>query len=137
MAWRSGPFPWAHMASRKQRCIILLERSISGIKDSLPLLLILGEARKFTKRKTSLILYGSNFVQCGPGNEAARVFGMEEAPVSVKKSVDFVVATVKIFLLVEFEKKYVSNGYELQVDAATGDKTSGHFPSIEGEDRTW
>ncbi|KAM0803843.1 putative aflatoxin biosynthesis ketoreductase nor-1 [Usnea florida] len=59
------------------------------------------------------------FVQSGPGNEAARIFGMEEAPVSIKECVEFVVAT------------------ELQVDAATREKTSGHFPSIEGEDRTW
>lgn len=33
-------------------------------------------------------------------------------------------------------KKYVSNGYELQVDAASRGKTSGHFPSIEGEEWT-
>lgn len=56
------------------------------------------------------------FVQSGPGNEAARFFGMEEAPVPVQKSVEFVVATV---------------------DAASRGKTSGHFPSIEGEDWVW
>ena len=71
------------------------------MKGSLPSLLILGEARNFTKRKTSLILSGSRFVQSGPGNEAARFFGMEEAPVSVKKAVEFVVATVRISSLIQ------------------------------------
>ena len=83
------------MASRKQRCTISLEKSISKMKDSLPLLLILGKARKFTKRNTSLILSLTRFVQSGPGNEAARIFGMEEAPVSIKECVEFVVATVR------------------------------------------
>lgn len=56
------------------------------------------------------------FVQTASGNEAARAFGMGEAPVPVKKSVEFLVATI---------------------DGATRDKTSGHFPSIEGEDWAW
>ena len=68
------------------------------MKDSLPLLWILGEVSKSTKREMSLILSGSRIVQTGPGNEAARFFGMEEAPVSVRKSVEFVVATVRVSL---------------------------------------
>ena len=41
---------------------------------------------------------GSSFVQTNAGNEAARHFGMKEAPVPVKKSVEYLVATVSISL---------------------------------------
>lgn len=43
-----------------------------------------------------LTLSGFRFVQTASGNEAARAFGMGEAPVPVKKSVEFLVATVRI-----------------------------------------
>lgn len=56
MAWRRCPFRWAHMASRKQRCTILLERYILRMKDSLPLLLILGKARKYKEKNKSNIV---------------------------------------------------------------------------------
>ena len=31
----------------------------------------------------------------------------------------------------------MANRFDFQIDSATRDKTSGHFPSVEGEDWTW
>lgn len=56
------------------------------------------------------------FLKTELGNKVARMFGMDEAPMPVKKSLEFLVATI---------------------DGATRDKTSGHFPSVEGEDWAW
>ena len=61
---------------------------------------------------------------------------MIEAPVSVKKSVEYLVATVRI------PPGFSTLGRlslidELQIDGATRDKTSGHFSSIEGKDWAW
>ena len=39
---------------------------------------------------------GSRFVQTDSGNKGARSFGMAEAPTPVKKSVEFLVATVRL-----------------------------------------
>lgn len=61
---------------------------------------------------------------------------MIERPVPVKKSVEYLVATVRI------PPGFSTSGRlslinELQTDGATRDKTSGRFPSIEGEDWAW
>ena len=55
-------------------------------------------------------------MQTENGNESAQRFGMKEARTPVKESVEFLVA---------------------KIDGATREDTSGHFPSIEGEDWPW
>lgn len=54
----------------------------------------------------------------------------------VKKSVEYLVASVRIPPgFSTLGRASLMN--ELQIDGATRDKTSGHFPSIEGEDWAW
>ena len=56
------------------------------------------------------------FVQTDMGNEGARKVGMEKAFLTIEQSINFMVPVV---------------------DNATKEKTSGHFPSIEGGDFAW
>ncbi|EKG16351.1 Short-chain dehydrogenase/reductase SDR [Macrophomina phaseolina MS6] len=56
------------------------------------------------------------FVQTDMGNAGAAFFGMKEATTTISDSVNFIVSTV---------------------DSATREKTSGHFPTIEGGDFAW
>lgn len=56
------------------------------------------------------------FVASEAGNQAARAFGMPEAPVPVQQSVDFIMA---------------------EIDKSTREQTGGRFVSIEGSDWEW
>ncbi|KAF2259786.1 putative aflatoxin biosynthesis ketoreductase nor-1 [Lojkania enalia] len=56
------------------------------------------------------------FVQTDMGNSGAQKFGMEKAFTTIEDSINFLVPTI---------------------DNATKEKTSGHFPSIEGGDFAW
>ena len=65
------------------------------------------------------------------------MFGMEEAPVPVKKSLEYLVATVRISSGVSALGNASLMDLDLQIDGATRDKVSGHFRSIEGGDWAW
>ena len=75
-------------------------------------------------------------MQTESGNKAAAIFGMKEARTPVKESVEYLVATVSYTSSVGHAHG-VANGSEFKIDGATREKTSGHFPSIEGEDWPW
>ena len=57
-----------------------------------------------------------SFVQTDLGNAGARFFGMKEATTTIADATNYVVKTI---------------------DDATREKTSGHFPTIEGGDFAW
>ena len=81
-----------------------------------------------------------SFVQTETGNEGARFFGMPEAPIPIKDSVDFLVATVSACYAIchaSKVKRLLICLLRAQIDSATKEKTSGHFPSIEGGDFAW
>ena len=65
------------------------------------------------------------------------MLGMKEAPTPVKESLEYLVATVRISPSVSALGNTSLIDLDLQIDGATRDKVSGHFPSIEGGDWAW
>ena len=79
------------MASPKPRRTILCGRSNFKTRQCLLSLLTPGNVPRisYNERGRNLTLFDSSFVLTDPGNEAARIAGMKEAPVPLKKSVEF------------------------------------------------
>ncbi|PQE08895.1 Short-chain dehydrogenase reductase SDR protein [Rutstroemia sp. NJR-2017a BVV2] len=71
--------------------------------------------RKIHQENENLVAFvvDPGFVQSDMGNTGARRFGMEEAFITIEGSANFIVKTI---------------------DESTREKTSGHFPSIDGGD---
>ena len=65
------------------------------------------------------------------------MFGMEEAPMPLKKSLEYLVATVRNSSGVLALGNASLMDPNLQIDGATREKVSGHFPSVEGGDWAW
>ena len=55
----------------------------------------------------------------------------------LKKSLEYLVATVRILSGVSAMGNTSLMDLDLQIDSATRDKVSGHFPSVEGGDWAW